>query len=220
MTSLSGSSDSRNSSCAMTTLATSSSISLPRNTMRSLSSRENRSQPRSPRCVCSTTVGTSEPRISGAYLGGAVCSWRLRRRQPRDQRVAREPPGVPQLPPGQLAGLRHRRGRPPPRSGGTRRLRGVHHLGRIVGLERIRAARRPCIADIDGDLVRRQRCPARPGRGGCRDRRISRPARRPGPSCASPAPRRRGAACRPRWRAAGRTAPPRAASSWTYPKDI
>src|SRR5437868_3735803 len=46
ITSLSGSSDSRKSNCATMTFATSLSISEPRKMMRSLSNRENRSQPR------------------------------------------------------------------------------------------------------------------------------------------------------------------------------
>src|SRR5512133_1304314 len=55
--SLSGSSDSRNRSWAMTTLATSSSIGGPRKTIRSLSRREWMSYARSPRWVCSITIG-------------------------------------------------------------------------------------------------------------------------------------------------------------------
>src|SRR5262249_39397916 len=57
MISLSGSSLSRNRNCAITMLATSSLISVPRKTMRSLSRRLKMSQLRSPRCVVSTTVG-------------------------------------------------------------------------------------------------------------------------------------------------------------------
>ena len=41
----------------MITLATTSSMGVPKKTMRSLSRRLKMSQPRSPRWVCSTTVG-------------------------------------------------------------------------------------------------------------------------------------------------------------------
>ena len=57
MMSLSGSSLSRNSSWAMMMLAMSSLTAVPRKMIRSLSSREKMSQPRSPRWVCSMTVG-------------------------------------------------------------------------------------------------------------------------------------------------------------------
>src|SRR6185295_7451863 len=56
--SLSGSSASRNNICAMTRLAISSSIYVGRKMMRSLRSREKMSNARSPRGVCSTTIGT------------------------------------------------------------------------------------------------------------------------------------------------------------------
>src|SRR5580765_3800121 len=56
--SLSGSSASRNSICAMTRLAISSSTYVGRKMMRSLRSREKISNARSPRGVCSTTIGT------------------------------------------------------------------------------------------------------------------------------------------------------------------
>jgi hypothetical protein len=57
MMSLSGSSLSRKSSWAMMMLAMSSLTAVPRKMMRSLSRREKMSQPRSPRWVCSMTVG-------------------------------------------------------------------------------------------------------------------------------------------------------------------
>src|SRR5258705_4154027 len=56
--SLSGSSASRNSIWAMTRLASSSSINVGRKMIRSLSSREKMSNARSPRGVCSITIGT------------------------------------------------------------------------------------------------------------------------------------------------------------------
>src|SRR5580765_2558058 len=140
ITSLSGSSDSRNSSCAMTTLASARSISAPRNTMRSLSRRENTSQPRSPRCVCSTTVGTSDAWIFFEYLMAAPSPPGVRRRQPGDQRRAREPPRGAQLARRQLARLGHLDHDGLIHLQELRGLRGVQHLGRIVGLERVRAA--------------------------------------------------------------------------------
>src|ERR1700730_5919256 len=57
--SLSESSASRNSSWAMTRLAISSSIWVGRKMIRSLRSREKMSNARSPRAVCSTTIGIS-----------------------------------------------------------------------------------------------------------------------------------------------------------------
>src|SRR6516165_994463 len=63
----SGASDSRCRSWATIRLATSSSIAVPRNTTRSFSSREYRSNARSPRLLCSMTVGTR------SWLNGA--SW-------------------------------------------------------------------------------------------------------------------------------------------------
>jgi hypothetical protein len=57
--SLSGSSASRNSICAIARLATLSSIGVPMKMMLSFSSREKMSYARSPRLVCSTTIGTS-----------------------------------------------------------------------------------------------------------------------------------------------------------------
>src|SRR5215470_3366546 len=57
--SLSGSSASRKSICAMTRLASSSSMKVGRKMIRSLSSREKMSNARSPRGVCSITIGTS-----------------------------------------------------------------------------------------------------------------------------------------------------------------
>ena len=65
MMSLSGSSLSRNSSWAMMMLATWSSTAVPRKMIRSLSRREKMSQPRSPRWVCSMTVGMMKLRIAG-----------------------------------------------------------------------------------------------------------------------------------------------------------
>src|SRR5438876_1082544 len=57
--SLSGSSASRNSIWAITRFASSSSMKVGRKMMRSLSSREKMSNARSPRGVCSITIGTS-----------------------------------------------------------------------------------------------------------------------------------------------------------------
>src|SRR5689334_3645591 len=135
MTSLPESSPSRNSSWAITTLATLSSISVPRNTMRSLSSREYRSQPRSPRWVCSITVGI---RLTGCdrllspryFLISLAISPRLRAGEPGDERGAREPPAGAELAAGQLAGLGeldHRRLGDLEELAG---LLGVQHLGR------------------------------------------------------------------------------------------
>src|SRR5689334_1313616 len=56
--SLSGSSASRKSICAMTRLASSSSMNVGKKMIRSLSSREKMSKARSPRGVCSMTIGT------------------------------------------------------------------------------------------------------------------------------------------------------------------
>src|SRR5919198_3957605 len=56
--SLSGSSASRKSICAMTRLASSSSMNVGRKMIRSLSRREKMSKARSPRGVCSMTIGT------------------------------------------------------------------------------------------------------------------------------------------------------------------
>src|SRR6185436_13515818 len=56
--SLSGSSASRNSIWAMTRLASSSSMNVGRKMIRSLSNREKMSNARSPRGVCSMTIGT------------------------------------------------------------------------------------------------------------------------------------------------------------------
>ena len=55
--SFSGLSPSRNNSCAMMLLATISVTALPKMTIRSLSKRLKISQARSPRCVCSITLG-------------------------------------------------------------------------------------------------------------------------------------------------------------------
>src|SRR5918996_635085 len=86
--SLSGSSDSRWMSWAMTRLATVSSIGVPRNTIRPASRREYRSKDRSPRLVCSTTTGT---RLDmGASRGRRA---RPRRRRLRPATVPH--PGVP-----------------------------------------------------------------------------------------------------------------------------
>src|SRR6476660_8586745 len=57
--SLSGSSASKNSICAIARLATLSSIGVPIKMMLSLRRREKMSYARSPRLVCSTTIGTS-----------------------------------------------------------------------------------------------------------------------------------------------------------------
>src|SRR2546426_1639652 len=57
--SLSGSSASRNSICAITRFARSSSMNVGRKMIRSLNSREKMSNARSPRGVCSTTIGTN-----------------------------------------------------------------------------------------------------------------------------------------------------------------
>jgi hypothetical protein len=63
LTSWSGFSLSRCSSWALMTLATVSSMGVPKKMMRSLKSREYRSKTRSPRVLCSTTVGTKSSRI-------------------------------------------------------------------------------------------------------------------------------------------------------------
>src|SRR5262249_3660195 len=57
--SLSGSSASRNSICAITRFARSSSMNVGKKMIRSLNSREKMSNARSPRGVCSTTIGTN-----------------------------------------------------------------------------------------------------------------------------------------------------------------
>src|SRR5215510_9284803 len=62
--SLSGSSASRNSIWAMTRLASSSSMNVGRKMIRSLSRREKMSNARSPRGVCSTTIGTKAIGVS------------------------------------------------------------------------------------------------------------------------------------------------------------
>src|SRR5256885_1434961 len=61
--SLSGSSASRKSICAITRLASSSSMKVGRKMMRSLSRREKMSNARSPRGVCSITIGTRAIRL-------------------------------------------------------------------------------------------------------------------------------------------------------------
>src|SRR5687767_1293057 len=61
--SLSGSSASRKSICAMTRFASSSSMKVGRKMMRSLSRREKISNARSPRGVCSITIGTKAIRV-------------------------------------------------------------------------------------------------------------------------------------------------------------
>src|SRR6266545_448470 len=69
--SLSGSSASRNNICAMTRLAISSSIYVGRKMIRSLRSREKMSNARSPRGVCSMTIGTRAMPLSFVrMLGG------------------------------------------------------------------------------------------------------------------------------------------------------
>src|SRR5579872_6285681 len=67
--SLSASSFSRNRSCAMARFARLSSIGPPTKMIRSFSRREKMSKARSPRAVCSTTIGTKCP-IVLPYLGG------------------------------------------------------------------------------------------------------------------------------------------------------
>src|SRR5262245_61251806 len=75
--SFSASSASRNSICAITRLATSSSIALPRKTIRSRSSREKMSKARSPRWLCSITYGIrgmsllSPDRVTGPRRRGS-----------------------------------------------------------------------------------------------------------------------------------------------------
>src|SRR4051794_32980715 len=92
ITSFSGSSDARNNSCAMITFAMSSLTSWPRNTMRSLSRREKMSQPRSPRCVCSTTVGMMlmAPRLYPDGRGDLRLLFRVARFQ-REDLLAQRP---------------------------------------------------------------------------------------------------------------------------------
>ena len=171
--------------------------------MRSLSSRENRSQPRSPRWVCSTTVGTSDvadiPVISRhRVFSGADSQATSAARENRQS--------LPSLRPGSL---------PDSASSITRRLLDleelgglldVHHLRRVVGMERVRSQRLRRLAEVDASACASTASPARSAPGGCRGRRTSTPGPRPGPSCACPAPRRRGAASRRRSRAGARTA--------------
>src|SRR5262249_48245616 len=70
--SLSGSSASRNSIWAMTRLASSSSMKVGRKMIRSLRSREKMSNARSPRGVCSTTIGTSAMGRLLLFTGGSI----------------------------------------------------------------------------------------------------------------------------------------------------
>src|SRR5919108_1103523 len=70
--SLSGSSASRNSICAMTRLASSSSMNVGRKMIRSLTRREKMSKARSPRGVCSMTIGTRAILLSLLRANGCV----------------------------------------------------------------------------------------------------------------------------------------------------
>src|SRR5687767_10072722 len=87
MMSLSGSSLSRNSSWAMTMFAISSFTAVPRNTIRSLSRREKMSQPRSPRWVCSMTVGMMKLLIGGSV--GGISLLRFGDRSPGNDQIKR-----------------------------------------------------------------------------------------------------------------------------------
>src|SRR5687767_10168902 len=88
--SLSGSSASRNSIWAMTRLASSSSMKVGRKMIRSFSRREKMSNARSPRGVCSMTMGTRAMNVS-LLLGGIRRTVALthgeRRRSRMDRRV-------------------------------------------------------------------------------------------------------------------------------------
>src|SRR5215467_3547549 len=59
----------------MMMLATWSSTAVPRKMMRSLSRREKMSQPRSPRWVCSMTVGMMKFRIDGGTESNSLMGW-------------------------------------------------------------------------------------------------------------------------------------------------
>ena len=94
--------------------------------MRSLSRREKMSQPRSPRWVCSTTVGISAVAISAGYLvivaSGAdsqATSAARENRQAPPELAARQLASLGQLDDDRLLDLQELPG-----------LLGVHHLGR------------------------------------------------------------------------------------------
>src|SRR5256885_2291874 len=77
--SLSGSSASRNSIWAMTRLASSSSMNVGRKMIRSLSRREKMSKARSPRGVCSITIGTRAIAASPLLTNGCVLDQEVER---------------------------------------------------------------------------------------------------------------------------------------------
>ena len=216
ITSLSGSSDWRNSIWAMMTFATSSSIGVPRNTMRSLSRRENRSQPALAPVRLLDDRGHQRRRdismISRHRGSGADSQATSAAREKRQSLPSLRPGTLPALPAPPAS---------PSQSGGRRRLarRSSPPAGRRHGTSTIPSpapARRGRASACASTANR-----ARSGPGGCRGRRTSRPGSRPGPSCASPAPRRRGEASRRRSRAGARTARFRGAVSCSaYPKDI
>src|SRR6266508_2939687 len=100
--SLSGSSLSRCSNWAMTRLAMVSSIGVPRKMMRSLSSLEKMSKERSPRLVCSMTIGTRLAWAMGSSGGAGawvhppgLAGGGSRRRVPRLPPIAQEDPVWP-----------------------------------------------------------------------------------------------------------------------------
>src|SRR5918996_961899 len=111
--SLSGSSASRNSIWAMTRLASSSSMNVGRKMIRSLRRREKMSNARSPRGVCSMTIGTRAMPLSfvwGDYVTRACSMSRssvLRSRSPC-RRASRSPPfSIIRRPLGAWAQLAH-----------------------------------------------------------------------------------------------------------------
>src|SRR3989442_3048675 len=130
--SLSGSSASRKSICAITRFASSSSMNVGKKMIRSLRSREKMSNARSPRGVCSMTIGTSAILLSLSRLDGG------RRRPPSltdlrlvDQEVQGLPLPQPVAEGVQVAALLHHttdRRRRAPAAGGQ-----PVHLGVQVG---------------------------------------------------------------------------------------
>src|SRR5437899_1756932 len=152
--SLSGSSASRKSICAMTRLASSSSMNVGRKMIRSLSRREKMSKARSPRGVCSITIGTRaitallylrehlrEP-SRGRSGNRASCARGAPYGAPRGRRsspsyAARPAPG---------AGLRGRSSPPPPPPRHRRRPAPPCRRWPPGGARAARPARRPAAA--------------------------------------------------------------------------
>ena len=171
MTSLSGSSDSRNSSCAMTTFATSSSIARAEEHDAVLE------QAREQVPAALAPVGLLDDRGHQRRRDISVIS---RHRvsgvgQPRHQRRAREPPVLAQLAARQLAGLGQL---------DHDRLLDLEELARLARRSSPPAGRRPGTSTSPASApARRGRAspcastasPARSARGGCRGRRTSRP---------------------------------------------